>query len=269
MNIDGKKIRDKVLNDLKKEIKDRDLKLRLVGILVGDHPGSRKFLELKEKAAKSIGIDFRLYEFPKDISTNKLRKGINNIARQGVNDGIVIELPLPESINMQYILDTVPVEKDVDVLSSKTQGAFFSGKSKILPPAAEAVKMIFEEYEIDPQGKNVAVFGYGLLVGKPVSNWLAARGASVFVINEFTKRPKEISKEADVVISGVGQAGLIKEDMIRDGAVIIDFGYSETGAGDVDFESVSKKASLITPVPGGTGPIVVAAVLKNLLRLAD
>ncbi len=267
MNIDGKKIRNKVLEELKSEVGSREL--RLVGILVGDHPGSKKFMELKEKAAKEIGIDFRLYKFSGDISTNKLRDELNNIAKQGVTHGIIVELPLPEQINTQYILNTIPQEKDVDVLSTKAQGAFFVGKSKILPPAVEALKIVLEEHDIDIKGKGTAVFGYGVLIGKPIANWLAAQGASVFVINEFTKNPEEISKEADIVISGVGKAGLIKEDMVKDNVVVIDFGYSEDGKGDVDFDSVSKKASLITPVPGGMGPIVVAAVLKNLLRLVD
>ncbi len=265
MNIDGKKIRDNILEEIKSKIGSKEL--RLAGILVGDHPGSRKFLELKEKAAKEAGIDFRMYEFPGNISTSKLREEINNIAKQGVNHGVLVELPLPEQINTQYILNTIPQEKDVDVLSTKAQGAFFVGKSKILPPAVEAVKIIFEEHSIDVKGKNIAVFGYGSLVGKPISNWLASQEASVFVINEFTKHPEEISKEADIVISGVGEVGLIKKDMIKDGAVVIDFGYSDSGKGDVDFDPVSKKAFLITPVPGGMGPIVVAAVLKNLITL--
>jgi methylenetetrahydrofolate dehydrogenase (NADP+)/methenyltetrahydrofolate cyclohydrolase len=267
MNVDGKKIKDKVLEELKSEVGSREL--RLVGILVGDHPGSKKFMELKEKAAKEIGVDFRLYEFPGDISTNKLRDELNNIAKQGVNHGLIVELPLPEQINTQYILNTIPQEKDVDVLSIKAQGAFFVGKSKILPPAVEALKIVLEEHDIDIKGKNIAVFGYGVLIGKPIANWLAAQSASVFVINEFTKNPEEISKEADIVISGVGEAGLIKGDMVKDDVIVIDFGYSKDGKGDVDFDSVSKKASLITPVPGGMGPIVVAAVLKNLLRLVD
>jgi methylenetetrahydrofolate dehydrogenase (NADP+)/methenyltetrahydrofolate cyclohydrolase len=265
MNIDGKKIRDKVLGELKSEEKSKDL--RLVGVLVGDHPGSKKFMELKEKAAKEIGVDFKLYEFPEDISTNKLRDELNNIAKQGVNHGIIIELPLPEQINTQYILNTIPQEKDVDVLSAKAQGAFFVGKSKILPPAVEATKIVFDEHDVDIKGKDIAIFGYGLLVGKPIANWLAAQGASVFVINEFTKNPEEISKEADIIISGVGKTRVVKEDMVKDGAVVIDFGYSEGGKGDVDFDSVSKKASLITPVPGGIGPVVVAAVLKNLVSI--
>jgi len=267
MNVDGKKIRDKVLEELKSEVGSREL--RLVGVLVGDHPGSKKFMELKEKAAKEIGIDFRLYEFPGDISTNKLRDELNNIAKQGVTHGIIVELPLPEQINAQYILNTIPQEKDVDVLSTKAQGAFFVGKSKILPPAVEALKIVLEEHDVDIKGKDVAVFGYGILIGKPIANWLAVQGASVFVINEFTKNPEEISKEADIVISGVGEAGLIKGEMVKDDAIVIDFGYSEDGKGDVDFDSVSKKVSLITPVPGGMGPIVVAAVLKNLLRLVS
>lgn len=271
MNIDGNKIQKEILDELREEIKKRDLKLKLAAVLVGNDPGSRKFLELKGKAAQGIGIGFKMYEFPEDISTNKLREALNNIVKAGVNSGVIIELPLPEHINNQYILNTIPPQKDPDVLSTKSQGNFFVGKSKILPPAVEAVKIVFEKTNLDVKGKHVVVFGYGFLVGKPVTHWLKANGATVSVIDEFTKNPGKISKEADIIISGVGKVGLIKKDMVKDGVVVIDFGYVEEDGkimGDVDFEAVSERSSMITPVPGGMGPLVIAAVLKNLVALS-
>ncbi|MBI2063124.1 MAG: bifunctional 5,10-methylenetetrahydrofolate dehydrogenase/5,10-methenyltetrahydrofolate cyclohydrolase [Candidatus Yanofskybacteria bacterium] len=183
------------------------------------------------------------------------------MAKAGVNHGVLVELPLPLHINTQYIINAVPQEKDVDVLSEKSQGAFLADRSLILPPAVEAVKIIFEKYDINPKGKNCAVFGYGLLVGKPIGHWLASQGATVSIINEFTSNPAELSCHADIIVAGTGQEDLITKDMIKEGSVIIDF------AKDVDFDEVSKKASWITPVPGGVGPIVIAAVLKNLLTL--
>ena len=177
------------------------------------------------------------------------------------------------------MLNAIPEEKDVDVLSEKSQKIFFAGESKVLPPAVEAVRQIFEEYGVEPKGKKAAVFGQGLLVGKPVSHWLVQQGAVVSVITEHTKEPDKISREADIIVSGVGPIRgkgalralaasngvnhLITEGMVKEGAVVIDF------AKDVDFESVSKKAGLITPPIGGVGPIVVAAVLKNLVELVD
>ena len=270
MVIDGRKIAEKILEETKVEFTKLKKLPFLAAVLVGDDTGSRRFLELKKKAAEKIGIDCRLYEFPKGISNGELRKNLNQIVKATACGGMIIELPLPAHLNPQYILNAVPEKKDPDVLSQKSQGAFWTGRSEVLPPSVEAVKSILEEYKIEPKGKTTAVFGYGLLVGKPVSHWLASQGATVSVINEFTLNAERYSLNADLVISGVGKPGLIKSDMIKEGAIVIDFGFAGTEeeiAGDVDFQEVGKRASLITPVPGGTGPIVVAAVLRNLVIL--
>lgn len=302
MIIDGKKIAEEMLAEVVEEVKKLPKPPRLAAVLAGDthlavgppsglgvqpqkpqevepqKSGLRKFLELKKKAAEKVGIDFRIYEFPAEITTQKLRKEIVGIAKAKVNQGIIIELPLPAHINTQYILNAIPPEKDPDVLSEKSQGSFFVGRSVILPPAVEATKQILKYLKVEAQGKTCAVFGYGLLVGKPVSHWLAQQGATISMINEFTLNAKHYSLDADIIISGVSKPNLITADTIKDGVGIIDFGYnvlSEAGSqklgampvGDVDFDEVSKKAGWITPVPGGVGPIVVAAVLKNLITL--
>lgn len=294
MAVDGRKIADGILDKLKNEVAKIKNLPYLAAVLVsphtkrgpapaalsgasprygvgeGDDSGSRRFLELKKKMAESIGIECRIYEFPENISNGELRKKLNQIVKATTCGGMIIELPLPAHLNTQYILNTIPEQKDPDVLSQKSQGAFWAGRSEALPPSVEAVKSIFEEYKIEPKGKAAVVFGYGLLVGKPVSHWLASRGATISVINEFTLDPKPHTLNADIIISGVGKPALIKSDMVKEGAVVIDFGFASTErgiAGDVDFEEVGKKASLITPVPGGTGPIVVAAVLKNFVKL--
>lgn len=296
MVIDGRKIADEILEELKDKIAKIKKPPYLAAVLVGDDAGSRRFLELKKKAAKSIGVECRIYEFPEKISNGELRKKLNQIVKATTCGGMIVELPLPAHLNTQAILNTVPEEKDPDVLSQKAQGAFFAGRSEILPPSVEAVKQIFSaiggpasggEESFNLKGKTAAVFGYGLLVGKPVSHWLTGQGVAVTVINEFTENPAELSEKADIIVSGVGKPGLIKSDMVKEGAVVIDFGFAGTGGakpapggspehsvlqnvfGDVDFEEVSKKASLITPVPGGTGPIVVAAVLKNFIELNE
>lgn len=278
MIIDGRKIAQRILDEVKEKVKNSEKPLRLIGILVGESKELKKFIDLKKKAAEEIGVDFRSYEFPKDITNSKLRKELNKIAKAKVNHGIIIELPLPKHLNTQYLLNIIPEEKDVDVLSEKSQGKFFAGRTKILPPSVEAMKQIFQEYKINPKGKTAAVFGYGLLVGKQVSHWLVNQGATVSIITEFTKEPERFSKEADIIVSGVGPIRgkdtlralaasngvnkyLITEDMVKDGATVIDFGE------DVDFEAVSGKAGLITPPVGGVGPIVVASVLKNLVDL--
>lgn len=262
MIIDGRKIAKRILEALRQA---QGKKLRLVAVLVGPSTSSgqalKKFVELKKKAAQEVGVDFRTYEFSKNITNNQLREELNKIAKAKVNHGVIIELPLLKHLNTQYLLNTIPEEKDVDVLSEKSQGAFFTGKSKILPPSVEVVKQIFDEYKINPEGKTAAVFGYGLLVGKLVSHWLVNQGVTVSIITERTKEPEKISKEADIIVSGVGRPNLITEDMVKEDAAVIDFGR------DVDFEAVSKKAGLITPPTKGVGPIVVASVLKNLVEL--
>lgn len=304
MLINGKKIAEEILAEVAEEVRKLTATAphlragvgpRLAAVLVGynqevqplenlevepqkHQSGLRKFLELKKKAAEKVGIDFRIYEFSAEITTQKLRKEIVGIAKAGVNQGVIVELPLPSHINTQYILNAIPSEKDPDVLSEKSQGAFLVGRSAILPPAVEAVKTIFDKCGIDPRGKNCAMFGYGLLVGKPVSHWLAQQGATISIINEFTLNTKRYSLDADIVISGVGKPNLITADMVKDGVVVIDFGYNThleassqkptaVPVGDVEYEGFGKKAAWITPVPGGVGPIVVAAVLKNLVTL--
>ena len=259
MIIDGKKIAKKILEEVKDKLQKSGKFLRLAAILVGGDPELKKFVELKKKAAEEIGFDFKTYEFSENISNDELKKEVSKIVETA--DGVIIELPLPRHLNTQDLLNLIPGEKDVDVLSQKGQNDFYANRSKILPPAVETVKQIFEEYKIDSRGKTAVLFGQGLLVGKPASHWLKNQGAIVSVIDEFTKDPAEISKFSDIVISGVGKPGLISGDMVKDGATVIDFGK------DVDFENVSQKAGLITPPTGGVGPIVVVAVLKNLIEL--
>ncbi len=283
MIIDGKKIAEEMLTEVAERVKAiqqaQGKPPRLMAVLVGDIKGSSKFLELKKKAAEKAGIEFEVYEFTPDITTQKLLEDLRRLANNSTNQGIMIELPLPAQIDAKQILNIIPQEKDVDVLSERSQESFFSGESPVLPPAVVAVKTIFSAISgpasgegkfFDVRGKNCAVFGQGLLVGKPVSYWLEQNGATVARVDEFTINPELYSLNADIIISGVGKPNIIKGDMVKEGVIVIDFGYENIGGkpvGDVAFEEVSKKASLITPVPGGVGPIDVAAVLKNLLTL--
>ncbi len=272
MIIDGKKIAEKHWVELAERVKKLQKSPKLAAVLVGDIGSSKKFLELKKTAAEKIGINCKIYEFAGDITTQNLRKEIVKISKVSTNDAVIVELPLPSQINKQYILNAIPQDKDVDVLSEKSQGSFWAGRSAIYTPAVEALNIIFEDYSINLKGKNCVIFGYGLLVGKPISHWLSERGATVSVINEFTINPVDISRKADIIISGVGKANLVKSDMVKDEVVVIDFGYENSMGkmvGDVDFGNVSKKASLITPVPGGIGPLVVLSVFKNLVKMIE
>ena len=270
MIIDGKKIASQILVELKKKITEKNIKLNLAIILVSDNVGLKKFVNLKAKAAQEIGVGCFVCEFPENISTAELVGKVKKIVVDEANNGVIIELSLPKHVDTQTVLNEVSPKKDVDVLSQEAQNIFFGGQFDVLPPAVEAVKTVLEFHQIKPQDKKVAVFGQGLLVGQPVSFWLEKVGAKVSRIDEFTTHPENYSREADLVISGVGKPEFIASDMIKDGATVIDFGYENkdgTIKGDFDFNSVSQKAGLITPVPGGIGPVVVVSVLKNLIEL--
>ncbi|PJE50563.1 MAG: hypothetical protein COV29_04110 [Candidatus Yanofskybacteria bacterium CG10_big_fil_rev_8_21_14_0_10_36_16] len=271
--VDGKKIANNILDNLKSKTNQ---KLKLAAILVGDISNAKKFLEVKQKAAERAGIGFEIYEFSENIEQNKLEEEIKKIVDDNNNSGIIIELPIPSHLETQKILNLIPKEKDPDVLSNDAQNEFLKGNYIVLPPAVETIKQIFENYKISLKNKKVAIFGHGILVGKPTASWLTKSGAQVQTIDEFTpkKEAAEHSLEADIIISGVGKSDLINSEMIKDGAILIDFGFNPSTnssgqakiVGDVSPRAL-EKAYLATPVPGGVGPIVVATVFKNLITL--
>jgi len=268
--LDGRKLADNILNSIKKEVKSRRLKLRLAIILVGNGQISRIFIHGIEKDSEKVGIDFKLFKFSARISHQRLRKEINKIIKNPQNSGIVIQLPLPKKFCPEEFLNLIPEEKDINVLSEKSLGKFYQGTLKILPPTVEGILEILKNYKINVLGKDIVIIGVGRLVGFPLATQLLKEKATVSVLNEFTKDAIFFTRKADILISGVGKPNLIKESMIKKRAVVIDAGaIMKNGklAGDVDFKSVSKKASFLTPMPGGVGPMTVACLLKNLVIL--
>ncbi len=278
----GKKLSEKVLAGVKKEIQSRRLKLKLAVVFVGDNKVSGVYLRKKQEACEKTGIEFKVFGFPQNVGSDELEQGIKKIIRDSSNSGIVIQLPLPFShLITQSLLNLIPAERDPDCLSQKSFEQFSQGKGLILPPVVAAIAKFFKEYKISVKGKNAVVIGRGRLVGLPASIWLEQQGAQVVICDSQTKNMAEGIKKADIIVSGAGRANLINGLMIKKGAVVIDCGtsvpafvpQSETPArqgktvGDVDFESVSKKAGFISPVPGGVGPLAVACLLKNLLKL--
>ncbi len=271
MIIDGKKLAEDIKVSLKEAISMSKKSFRLAIIKVGENPITEKFLEQKKKFGSVIGVETRIYDFPESISTNQLRKEVSEIVHIRENDGVIIQLPLPKNINIDYILDAIPPKKDPDMLSSKSLGSLVSGRSKILPPIVAAIKHIFDKNNIEIKGKKVAVVGAGRLVGKPSAIWLINQGASISVSDENTKDISENTKDADIIISGAGKAKLITPDMVKDGVIIVDCGASESAgqiSGDVD-PDVAPKASFFTPVPGGVGPLTVAMLFQNLVNLGE
>lgn len=270
--LDGKKLSEKILKRLKKEIKKEKLKLRLVVIQVDRDPISKIFINQKEKVCRNVGIDFKLYQFPKNINQDLLKEKIQKIAKSRLNSGIIIQLPLPRKFDTKAILNIIPQEKDIDVLSEKNQAQFYLGNLKILPPTLSGIIKLLKEYKIKIKGKHFVVMGAGRLIGLPLAFWLLRQKTTVSVLEKFTPDISFFTKKADILISGVGKPGLISGPMVKKGVVVIDAGLAlKRGKlrGDVDFESVSKKASYITPVPGGVGPMTVACLLKNLIKLCQ
>ncbi len=268
--LDGKKLAEEILGKLKKKVKNRHLKLRLAIILVGNGVISKIFIHGIEKDCEKVGIDFKLFKFSAKVNSQTLKKEVEKIVKNPQNYGVVIQLPLPKKFSTEEFLNLIPEEKDINVLSEKNLGKFYQGTLKILPPTVEGILELFKNYKIKILGKDIVIIGVGRLVGFPLATQLLKEKATVSVLNEFTKDAPFFTKKADIIISGAGKANLIKENMIKKGAVIIDAGTSIKGKkliGDIDFRSVSKRASYIAPVPGGVGPMTVACLLKNLIIL--
>ncbi len=267
MIIDGNAIAKGIRARLKADADTAPRLLGMAAVVIGDDPGIKKFVDVKKKAAEEIGIQFSVYAFAADEESKALET-LAWLAEDTDVHGIFVELPLPAGCDTEKMLNAIPLSKDIDVLSDAAQAAHYGDHSSIAPPAVGALKMLFNYEHIEVAGKKAAIFGQGMLVGKPITHWLKECGAEVFMIDEHTEDPSRFSLLADIIISGVGKPGLITGDMIREGAVVVDYGYSPSGAGDVETETIAPKAAFLTPVPGGMGPLVVAAVLENLVMLS-
>ena len=269
MVIDGKKLAQEIIEELKKERKKITKKIRLAVVMVGDNSASFSYIKQKEKVAKEIGIDTRVYQYADSIKTKELRKKVGEICRVTYNRGVIVQLPLPPSINTQVVLNAVLPQKDPDVLCEKNLGSFYANRLQILPPVLASIKFLLEKYEISIEGKNVLIIGRGRLVGKPASLWFINQRATVITANSKTKDLEKFINNADIIVSSAGKHGLITGDLIKKGVIIFDAAVvSEDGKlkGDCD-DSVKDKTGLITPVPGGIGPLCVAFLFKNLLEL--
>lgn len=265
MKIDGHSVSREIIEDLKKQAKPEKI---LAAILIGDDPRSASFLRQKEQVAKELGIDFRLYDLSAELGNDGLRQEVGQLVEKKSVGGALIQLPLPKGLNSHYVLNAIPREKDIDVLTERALGAFYSDRNPVLPPAVATVKTILEKVNFDLEKAEVAVVGLGALVGKPVSLWLTGKCKNLFLLRKGSDL--ELLRRADCVITGVGQAKLIKQDMLKLGAGIIDFGYYYFPDGEVsgDFDSGdAEHLSFYTPTPGGTGPILVAELFRNFYAL--
>ena len=265
--IDGRKIAAEIIGRLQALPTPQKY---LAAVLAGDNAASKSFLKQKEKLAQGLGVDFRLRVLSAAASKDELRAEVAKLADDAACGGIIVQLPLPDRAIEHDILDTIPEEKDVDVLGIPALTKFHAGESSILPPSAGVVKEILDVHRRPLASFSVAVVGTGQLVGQPIAAWLKGRAKVVMVFDKGDDLL--LLKKMDVVVLGAGVPGLVSGAMLKDDALVIDFGYGVKEGktmGDFDVTPDGADAPRIsyTPTPGGTGPILVAKLLENFYEL--
>ena len=275
--LDGKalsvKIENSVMAGVKKFKSDTGLVPGLAVILVGQDPASAAYVNMKKKACDRVGFYSVTHEMPLDISQDAIENTISMMNNNPNINGILIQLPLPSQIDTTKILELVEPSKDVDGFHPYNVGRLSTGLDGFVPCTPLGVMELLAEYNIDVKGKNCVVVGASNIVGKPMAALLLNANATVEICHIFTDNLKKHTLNADLLFVGVGVINLIKEDMVKDGAIIVDIGINRADngklGGDVDFEKVSRKCSYITPVPGGVGPMTIAMLLNNTLKAAQ
>lgn len=269
MILDGKETSKIVRERIKEVVSKIDEKIKLLVILVGDDPASQIYVSSKEKASKSVGIKPVTWYLDKNITQKELINKIHEANNDPSIHGILVQLPLPKHLEEQIIINEIDPLKDVDGLTYINQGKLFNNQKTIVPATPLGVMKIFEEYKMDIASKNALVIGRSNLVSKPLAMLLLQKNATVTIAHSKTKNLKEIAKTMDIIISCVGKPKFITADMVKEDAIVIDVGISRylgRVIGDVDFDEVSLIADAITPVPGGVGPMTIAALLENVVE---
>ncbi len=269
--INGKKISQDILAKVKNEVLLLPFVPVFCDVLVGADPASVQYVRIKSQKAESVGIKFHTANFPASITTEDLIAQIQILNQLENMCGIIVQLPLPLHIDRQKVLDAIDTNLDVDCLGAVSGRKFYNNENALGFPTALACMVVLDSLNLNFAGRNILVLGQGTLVGKPVTALLKFRGLEVDTITRATEHKEELIKNADIIISGLGQGKYLTGDMVKDGVVVIDAGTSEeNGAivGDVDMESVATKAIFLTPTPGGVGPVTVAMLLSNVLKVA-
>lgn len=268
----GKPLSEKIRNELAERAAEFSKKVGrppgLAAVLVGEDPASQVYVSMKHKACQEAGFHSELIQLAEDISQEELLKKIRELNRQTAIDGILVQLPLPKHLNEEVVLEAVAPEKDVDGFHPQNQGKLLLGLEGFVPATPLGVMRMLSEAKVALKGKHAVVVGRSNIVGKPLALLLLREDATVTICHSKTKNLEDVTKQADVLVAAVGKAGLITDKHVKEGAVVIDVGTTrEKGklTGDVDFDSVEKVASLLTPVPGGVGPMTIALLLENTL----
>ena len=282
--IDGKLTATVIKNEIAKEIAsliDANKPVpHLAAVLVGNDPASKTYVGAKEKACQSVGITSSLYNLPEETTEKELLELVDFLNRDNDLDGFIVQLPLPAQIDEQKVINAILPEKDVDGFHPVNVGKMVLGLDALLSATPSGIMELFKRYKIETEGKNCVVVGRSNIVGTPMSILMSRKSnpgnATVTLCHSHTPNMKEIVKQADILIVAIGKQEFITADMVKEGAVIIDVGIHRVAdtskksgyklVGDVKFDEVSKKASYITPVPGGVGPMTIAALLLNTLK---
>lgn len=271
--IDGKELAKKIRMNLKieyQELKQKNIKSKLVVIMVGDNSASKIYVKNKNKACEDVGIEYEEYLLGMETSQKELIDLIEKLNEDKSVNAILLQSPIPSNLNINEAFTTISPEKDIDGFNTLNVGKLVLNQDTFVPCTPYGIMKIFEEYNIDLSGKNVVILGRSNIVGKPLIHCCLNRNATVTTCHSKTQNIKEITLKADILISAIGKANFITADMVKENAVVIDVGINrlENGkiTGDVDFDNVKEKASYITPVPGGVGPMTIAMLMNNVIK---
>jgi methylenetetrahydrofolate dehydrogenase (NADP+) / methenyltetrahydrofolate cyclohydrolase len=282
--IDGRKVSSDIKQEILQKVaarKQQGKKIpHLAIILVGDDGASQTYVDNKVKACKEVGFHYTMMRFADTISEEKLMKHIDHVNNDDDVDGFIVQLPLPEHISVERITEKIRSDKDVDGFTNHNFGSIISKSPLLMPATPFGVMELLRRYNIQTEGKHAVVVGASRIAGAPLSMMLAEQGrATVTICHKYTKDLPAFTRDADILLVAVGKPGLITADMVKEGAVVIDIGttrvegpqFSKGWAikGDVDYKNVSQKASFITPVPGGVGPMTIVSLLLNTLRATE
>jgi methylenetetrahydrofolate dehydrogenase (NADP+) / methenyltetrahydrofolate cyclohydrolase len=272
--LNGKKLADKIINQISREVATMKRKPVLAMVLVGNDPASKIYVGRKKVLCEKASIGSQIFTFPEKTSEKKLLELINSLNRSQNVSAIMVQLPLPRHIDKNKIIEAIDPRKDADCLHPLNFGRFSQEGEKysvVAPATPLGIVKLLEEYKIKIEGKNAVIIGRSNIVGKPMAQMLLNRNATVTVCHRHTKNLKSYTQKADILVVAVGKINMIKADMVQKGVVVVDVGVNrgenKKVFGDVDFKSVSKKASFITPVPGGVGPMTIAMLLWNTVNI--
>lgn len=273
--IDGKALAQKIRGELKGEcdkLKEQGIFPKLAVIMVGDDKASKIYVKNKSKACEEIGIAYEEFLLGSDISLEELLNLIDTLNNRDDIHGILLQAPIPKNLDINAAFNRIDYRKDVDGFNPINVGKLVIGQDCFISCTPFGIIRMLEEYGIEIEGKNAVVVGRSNIVGKPVSQCLMAKNATVTVCHSRTRNIEEVTRNADILVAALGKPKFIKGDMVKDGVVVIDVGINRTEegkiVGDVDFDAVSKKASYITPVPGGVGPMTIAMLMTNVIKAA-